>query len=75
MLYNSLRNHHLQNDIFLIKSLTQVKVPVFLVINKIDLIDKKLLLPLIDKFRQLYDYREIFPVSAMKGDGIARRAG
>lgn len=59
-----------QNDIFLIKSLAQIKVPVFLVINKIDLIDKKLLLPLIDKFRQLYDYREIFPVSALKGNGI-----
>ena len=39
-------------------------------INKIDLIDKKLLLPLIDKFRKLYDYREIFPVSALKCDGI-----
>jgi GTP-binding protein Era len=60
--------HH--HDIFLIKSLAQVKVPVFLVINKIDLIDKKLLLPLIDKFRQLYNYHEIFPVSALKGDGI-----
>jgi GTP-binding protein Era len=61
-----------QNDLFLIKSLAQVKVPVFLVINKIDLIDKKLLLPLIDKFSKLYDYREIFPVSALKGDGIAK---
>jgi GTP-binding protein Era len=60
-------NHH---DLFLIESLAQVKVPVFLVINKIDLIDKKLLLPLIDKFRQLYNYHEIFPVSALKGDVI-----
>jgi GTP-binding protein Era len=60
-------NHH---DLFLIESLAQVKVPVFLVINKIDLIDKKLLLPLIDKFRKLYDYREIFLISALKGDGI-----
>jgi GTP-binding protein Era len=51
--------------------LAQVKVPVFLVINKIDLVDKQLLLPLIDKFRKLYDYREIFPISALKGDGIA----
>jgi GTP-binding protein Era len=42
-----------------------------LVINKIDLVDKKLLLPLIDKFRKLYDYREIFPVSALHGDGLA----
>ena len=60
--------HH--HDLFLIESLEPVKVPVFLVINKIDLIDKKFLLPLIDKFRKLYDYREIFPVSALKGEGI-----
>jgi len=61
--------HH--HDLFLIESLAQVKVPVYLVINKIDLIDRQLLLPLIDKFRKLYDYREIFPISALKGDGIA----
>ena len=60
--------HH--HDLFLIESLNQVKVPVFLVINKIDLIDKQLLLPLIDKFRKLYNYREIFPISALKGNGI-----
>ena len=58
------------HDLFLIESLATIKAPVFLVINKIDLIEKKFLLPLIDKFRTLYDYREIFPVSALKGDGI-----
>jgi len=60
-----------RNDLILIESLAGVKAPVFLVINKIDLVEKKYLLPLIDKFRTLYDYREIFPVSALKGDGIA----
>ena len=59
------------HDLFLIESLAQIKVPVFLVINKIDLIEKKFLLPLIDKFRTLYDYREILPISALKGDGLA----
>lgn len=57
-------------DIFLIETLAQVNIPVFLVINKIDLIEKNLLLPLIDKFRDLYNYREIIPVSALKGNGI-----
>jgi GTPase len=59
-----------QHDLFLIESLAGVKIPVLLVINKIDLIEKKYLLPLIDKFRGLYDYREIFPISALKGTGI-----
>lgn len=58
------------HDLFLIDSLAQVRTPVILVINKIDLIEKKYLLPLIDKFRVLYDYREILPVSALKGYGI-----
>lgn len=57
-------------DIFLIEGLAEINVPVFLVINKIDLIEKNLLLPLIDKFRTLYDFKEIFPVSATKGDGL-----
>lgn len=60
--------HH--QDASLIESLKEVKTPVFLVINKIDLIDKKSLLPLIDKFSRLYDYREIFPISALKGQGL-----
>ena len=58
------------HDLFLIESLSQIKTPVILVINKTDLIEKKFLLPLIDKFRTLYDYREIFPISALKGQGI-----
>lgn len=58
------------HDLFLIESLAQVKTPVFLVINKIDIIEKNILLPLIDKFRNLYNYREIFPISALKGEGI-----
>jgi GTPase len=57
-------------DILLIESFQSVKAPVFLAINKIDLIDKRSLLPLIDKFSRLYAYREIFPVSALKNDGI-----
>ena len=58
-------------DIFLIEALAEIDIPVFLIINKIDLIEKKLLLPLINKFRTLYNYQEIFPVSAIKGDGLA----
>lgn len=59
------------HDLFLIESLAQTKIPVILVINKIDLIEKKYLLPLIDKFRVLYDFREIFPISALRGEGVS----
>jgi GTP-binding protein Era len=58
------------DDIFIIKSLQGVKAPVILVINKIDLVKKNRLLPLIDEFRYLFQFREIVPVSALKGDGL-----
>ncbi|HTZ40033.1 MAG TPA: GTPase Era [Syntrophales bacterium] len=65
------RGHDADDDLIL-ESLREVAIPVFLVINKIDLVAKPALLPLIDRFRGLYDFREIVPVSAETGDGIQR---
>ncbi|MHB8829092.1 MAG: GTPase Era, partial [Syntrophales bacterium] len=59
------------DDRFIIDSLAGSPAPVVLVINKTDLIEKRLLLPLIDTFSALYPFREIIPVSALKNDGIA----
>lgn len=59
-----------RQDLFLIESLGPVNVPVILVMNKIDLMDKKFLLPLMDQFRKLYEYQEIFPISALTGYGV-----
>lgn len=50
--------------------LPQLTSPVFLVINKIDLIDKRNLLPLIRRFSSFYPFQEIVPLSALKGDGL-----
>ena len=44
-------------------------VPI-LVINKIDLVKKKNLLPLMDQYQQLHPFKEILPVSALTGEGI-----
>jgi GTPase len=47
--------------------------PVFLILNKIDLLkDKTALLPLIDRYRRAYDFAEYFPISALKQDGLDR---
>jgi GTPase len=43
--------------------------PVFLVLNKIDRVKKPLLLPLIDRYRRLADFEEVFPISALSGEG------
>ena len=45
--------------------------PTFLLLNKIDEIHKPKLLPLIEAWRQKHDFREIIPVSALKGDNCA----
>ena len=56
------------------KALEQVKgagKPVFLVINKIDLLPRARLLPLIDRWKDLHGWAEIYPLSALKGENVA----
>jgi GTP-binding protein Era len=43
--------------------------PVFLVINKVDLVQKTDLLPMIDLYSRRYPFKEIFPISALKLKG------
>jgi GTP-binding protein Era len=42
----------------------------FLLLNKIDRIPKALLLPLIDSYSRQHDFAEVFPISALTGDGL-----
>ncbi|MFZ3266180.1 MAG: GTPase Era [Terriglobales bacterium] len=45
--------------------------PVFLLLNKVDLLaDKRNLLPLITQFQPLHNFREIIPISALKKTGL-----
>jgi len=55
-------------DRFIIDSLAKVTTPVFLVINKVDLVPKERVLPLIQEFSGLHPFAEIIPVSALKQD-------
>ena len=43
---------------------------VFLAINKVDRVRKELILPQIEAYGQLFPFREIFPISATKGDNV-----
>lgn len=61
-----------QGDRFVRELLLDVKSPVFLVLNKIDLIRKSRLLPVIDQYSQNGRFEEIIPVSAASGDNIDR---
>lgn len=59
-----------RGDATITNLLEKVRSPVFLLINKIDTVRKQDILPVIDRFKELYPFREILPISAMKRDGI-----
>ena len=52
--------------------LTHVTKPVVLVLNKIDLVTKSALLPLMARAATWHDFAAIVPVSAATGDGVDR---
>ena len=55
-------------DRFVAQALRKAGKPVILGLNKIDLIAKPRLLPLIDTYRQLMDFAEVIPLSALTGE-------
>src|SRR5207245_11684131 len=59
-------------DRYVVERRKERSVPVVLVINKVDLVQKGRLLPRIDAYRQMHEFAEIVPVSALTGDGVNR---
>ncbi|MFZ5640299.1 MAG: GTPase Era [Bacillota bacterium] len=57
-------------DRYIIEQLKETETPVILVLNKIDLVARQELLPLIDAYRGLMDFAGIVPVSALAGDNL-----
>lgn len=57
-------------DRFIIEQLKKVKTPVFLVMNKIDKVEPEQLLPMITQYNELYEFAEIVPISALKGNNV-----
>ena len=59
-------------DQFILKELKKIEKPIFLILNKADLVRKDLILPLIDEYSRLMDFKEIFPLSALNGENVDR---
>jgi GTP-binding protein Era len=57
-------------DEFVLGLVRKLDCPVFLVINKIDLIRREELLPLIERLMAEFKFAEVIPVSARKRDGL-----
>jgi GTP-binding protein Era len=57
-------------DEFVLQLVRKLDCPVFLVINKIDLVRREELLPLIDSLMKQYKFAEVIPISARKRDGL-----
>ena len=59
-----------KGDRYVLYLVKDAKIPVFLILNKIDLMKKSRLLPIIDSFRQEGIFAEIIPVSALTGENV-----
>lgn len=62
--------HPDEQTVGLIEHLKTLQKSTFLLINKVDIIQKDKILPVIDAYRHLMNFAEIIPISALKGENI-----
>jgi GTPase len=66
------RSSDSSEDTFALELIRKLDCPVFLVINKVDLVEREKLLPLIARLSALHDFAAVVPISARKRDGLDR---
>lgn len=59
-----------RGDEYIMEMLKNVKTPVFLVLNKIDLVHPDALMPKIEAYQKYMEFTEIIPISALEGLNI-----
>ncbi|NIR32357.1 MAG: GTPase Era [Gammaproteobacteria bacterium] len=60
------------DDAFVCDKLAALRVPVVLAVNKVDRVkDKRLLLPYLEECARRWDFAELIPISAQRGDNVA----
>lgn len=57
-------------DEFVLDLAKRTGLPVFLLLNKVDKLDKRNLLPLIAQYKDKHDFTEVIPISALKQSGL-----
>ena len=59
-----------KGDAYALEMIKQYAPRTILALNKIDRIAKPSLLPLIDRYAGLHNFEEVFPISALRGEGL-----
>lgn len=59
-----------KGDRFIIERLKEADGPVYLILNKMDLLSKEELIVKLNQWKELFDFKEIIPISALNGDNI-----
>lgn len=59
-----------KGDQFILDKLKEENKPIFLLLNKVDKMPKENLLGIITELSKLHDFKEIIPISALKGDNV-----
>src|SRR5437016_7987393 len=59
-----------RGDEFTLELLKPVNKTKFLLLNKIDLVEKRNLLPMIDRYSKAGNFEEIIPISALSGENV-----
>jgi GTP-binding protein Era len=61
-----------RGDEFVLDLVKQVEAPVFLILNKVDLVKRPRLLPMMERYHRMGRFAEIVPLSAQTGENVDR---
>ena len=59
-----------KGDRFIVSRLKEADGPVYLILNKIDLLSKEELVQKLAQWKEMFDFKEIIPISALNGDNV-----
>ena len=57
-------------DDFIVEKLKGIKTPIFLVLNKIDLVTPEVLLERVESYKDALDFAGVFPISVLQGNNV-----
>lgn len=61
-----------RGDRFIVERLKEADGPVYLILNKIDLLSKDELIHKLNEWKEMFDFKEIIPISALNGENVEK---